>query len=211
MSGIKIYIIENIDNDSNKVYIGKTKNPISRGNDHKRKYGPDIIYSIIDEIYSLDKQIWEPLETYWIEQFRAWGFDVVNKNKGGGGPINHSTETKIKMRKPKSKEFSENISQKLKGKPKPPDFGDKISKALKGNLKRNKNISTSLSKTVLQYDTLGNFIQEWASATEAELHFRPNRIKSQDNIGLNIRNKIKNPNLKRYCYGFSWTFKNHIL
>ena len=90
-----IYLVTNCYNNPNKIYIGKTKN--SRKSDHKRKFGYQIEYSEIDEINSLSKADWEPLETYWINQFRAWGFEVLNKNEGGGGTITHSKETKQKM------------------------------------------------------------------------------------------------------------------
>ena len=81
----KIYLVENCYGDSNKVYIGKT---ISyREATHKTTYGYNIIYSIIDEINSINRKDWEILETYWIEQFRQWGFEVVNKRKKGGGGL----------------------------------------------------------------------------------------------------------------------------
>ena len=73
-----IYLVENCYGDPNKVYIGKTKN--SRKGPHKRKYGKNISYTIIDEIYSLDHKKWKPLEAYWIEQFRQWGFELMNIN-----------------------------------------------------------------------------------------------------------------------------------
>ena len=148
----KIYLIENIDNNFNKVYIGKTKNNRELG--HKNTYGHQIIYTYIDEIDSLNHKDWEPLETYWIEQFRQWGFDVVNKRKkGGSGPISHAEETRQKISLNKtghecyfnqernnkismalqnhSKHYTEEIINKMK-KPKPLGFGDKISKATKG-------------------------------------------------------------------------------
>lgn len=81
----KIYLVTNCYSDPNKVYIGKTTG--SRKSQHVRTYGKDIIYTYIDEINSLNRIDWEPLETYWIEQFMQWGFDVVNlRKKGGGGP-----------------------------------------------------------------------------------------------------------------------------
>ena len=96
-----IYLIENIEPGTNKVYIGKTID--SRKSAHKSKYGPQIKYTYIDEVNSLSYNDWEPLETYWIEQFKQWGFDVVNKRgKGGSGPEFHKEETKTNMRKPKS-------------------------------------------------------------------------------------------------------------
>ena len=109
----KIYLVENCYGDSNKVYIGKTKN--SRIGSHKRTYGKNITYTIIDEIYSLDHKLWKPLESYWIEQFRQWGFELMNINKKGGqGPGIYSEESKIKMRKPRKKGNGEKISKKLK-------------------------------------------------------------------------------------------------
>ena len=83
MNITRIYLVENCYGDPNKIYIGKTKN--SRKNNHKKTYGQNIIYTYIDEIDSLDKKYWKPLEQYWIEQFRQWGFKIMNKNKGGGG------------------------------------------------------------------------------------------------------------------------------
>jgi hypothetical protein len=91
-----IYLVENCYGDPNKVYIGKTKN--SRKTNHKKTYGSDIIYTIIDKINSLTKQDWEPLETYWIEQFRQWNYEVVNiRKKGGGGVEFCSEDTKKKI------------------------------------------------------------------------------------------------------------------
>jgi len=97
----KIYLVENIEPGTNKVYIGKTI--LSRKSAHRSTYGPQIIYTYIDKILSLNHSDWEPLETYWIEQFKQWGFNVVNKrSKGGSGPEFHKEETKANMRKPKS-------------------------------------------------------------------------------------------------------------
>jgi len=93
----KIYLVENCYGDPNKVYIGKTRN--SRIGPHKRTYGKNITYTIIDEIYSLDHKLWKPLESYWIEQFRQWGFELMNINKKGGqGPGIYSEESKFHQR-----------------------------------------------------------------------------------------------------------------
>jgi len=96
----KIYLIENCFGDPNKVYIGKTK--YSRKSIHKKTFGEDIIYTYIDEIEGWGKEKWKYLETYWIHQFKQWGFEVMNENEGGGGPVFHTEETKQKMRHPKS-------------------------------------------------------------------------------------------------------------
>jgi len=79
-------------------YIGKTKNPKSREADWKREYGEDLKFFIIDEV---DNNEWKVWECYWIEQFKQWGFNLINQNKGGGGLEKHSDETieKIRLKK----------------------------------------------------------------------------------------------------------------
>ena len=169
-----IYLVENCYGDSNKVYIGKTKNPKTRETNHKIKYGATIFYTIIDEIKSLDRKEWEPLESYWIEQFRQWGFEIVNKRKKGGSGVEfHTCETKQKLRKPKTEEHK----QKLRGRKLSKETCNKISKAKKGYVysgDRNKKISKAnkgrkitwvKKKPVFQYDLEDNFIKEWESMT----------------------------------------------
>lgn len=160
----KIYLVTNCYGDPNKVYIGKTINDSREGN-HRRTYGKQITFDYIDEVNSTSRKYWKPLETYWIEQFRQWGYEVINKNKiGGSGPEFQTSDTKIKIsqhpergnkisqaqkgiskpnsKKPKPKEFGENISQNkergykisqtLTGMPKPEGFGEKISQSKTG-------------------------------------------------------------------------------
>ena len=115
-----IYLVENCFGDPNKVYIGKTKT--TRKSNHEKTYGNKINYTIIDKINSLNHKDWKPLECYWIEQFRQWGFDVQNKNKGGGGSdswndnqkLNHSLLKKgvplLKLRGKPSKRKGEIMS-----------------------------------------------------------------------------------------------------
>jgi hypothetical protein len=96
----KIYLVENIEPGTNKVYIGKTIS--SRKSAHKTKYGPQIKYTYIDKINSYYHSDWEPLETKWIQHYIDLGYDVINKRKkGGSGPEFHKEETKNNMRKPK--------------------------------------------------------------------------------------------------------------
>ena len=125
----KIYLIENCYNDPNKVYIGKTKN--CRKNDHKQKFGKQIIYTIIDTIDSTNKKDWTPIESYWIEQFKHWGFLVLNQNTGGGG-LTHRTKESIYNQIKKqtgSKQTLETCkkrSDSTKGKSKPKGFSEKL-------------------------------------------------------------------------------------
>lgn len=96
----KIYLVTNCYGDPNKVYIGKEKsikNTSHRKSYHKKKFGKDIIFTYIDEIESLNRKDWKPLECFWIEYFGYFGFDLINKNGGGGGPENHKNDTKLKI------------------------------------------------------------------------------------------------------------------
>jgi hypothetical protein len=129
----KIYLVTNCYNDPNKVYIGKTKN--NRKNDHKKTYGDQTEYTYIDEVNSLDYKDWEPLETYWIEQFRQWGFEIMNKRKkGGSGPDFCSENTKINIGKNNRGKKKPGVSLALKGVKRPYIIGvaEKISESKQG-------------------------------------------------------------------------------
>jgi hypothetical protein len=95
----KIYLVENCYGCPNKIYIGKTINS-SRKNDHKRTYGNDIEFNILEEIEGTNKNLWKPRETYWIQYYINLGFEVLNKQlKGGSGVEYHIDETKNKIKK----------------------------------------------------------------------------------------------------------------
>jgi hypothetical protein len=125
MSITKIYLVTNCYNDPNKVYIGKTKN--HRESNHKKRFGEQIDYNYIDEVNSLDYKDWEPLETYWIEQFRQWGFEVLNKRKkGGSGPEYQTKITKDKISKTLVGRTYKEEWKIAASKPKPQGFGEKM-------------------------------------------------------------------------------------
>jgi group I intron endonuclease len=203
--------VTNCYNNPNLIYVGKTIN--SRKSSHKKTFGENIVYSEIDEINSLDKKDWEPLETYWINQFRVWGFGVLNENDGGGGPTTHSQETQEKMSKTrKGKLFSESQKNKIskskkgcnvwsKGKKFSEEHKGKISKAKKGKplpslsyIGNKNNI-----KPIIQYDLQENIIREWKSAVEAALFYG----KTPESIRNCCNNKCKTSN------GFIWKNKNN--
>lgn len=218
----KIYLITNCYNNSNKIYIGKTKN--CRKNKHEKLFGNNIIYSYIDEINSLNKKDWKPLECYWIEQFKAWGFDVLNKNGGGGGVVTHSNiskqlisksllgkkhtlETIEKQKKSllgRKVTWGNKISKGKKGKsvPKPVDFNKgrkitwkyKISDSLLGKKKTNIH-KQNMSTPIVQYDLQGNFIKEWSSVKS----LLESKIVSH---GVLLRNIKGQPNKSK----FNWKY-----
>jgi hypothetical protein len=164
-----IYLIEGIEHSPNRVYIGKTINPLVRKGNHKRKYGNHIKYTIIDQINSIKSDDWKPLESYWIEQFRQWGFDIINKNKGGGGSNFRTEEQKEKIRKHKlGKKLSTETKLKISksnSKPKPKGFGIKL---------RKPNTKKISYRPIIQYDLQGNFIKEWCGCTEASNNLKIN-------------------------------------
>ena len=148
-----IYLVENINNDPFTVYIGQTRHPKQRNRAHKKTYGNDIKYTIIDQINSISKLHWEPIESYWIEQFRYWGFNTINKNTGGGGPISHTN----KMR--------ENQSIILTGKIRSEEVKQRISKSMMG--KNTWSVGAHTSKPIIQYTLDGMLIREYPSIAEA--------------------------------------------
>jgi hypothetical protein len=106
----KIYLVTYCYNDYNKVYIGKTINDKSRKNDHKRKYGNEIDFDILEEIEGTSKSLWEPRESYWIQYYLDIGFEVLNKQLHGGSGVDYHTEEAIA----KIKEWNKNNRPRLR-------------------------------------------------------------------------------------------------
>ena len=100
---IFIYTLSSSSDPNNIRYIGKTKNIIDRIRRHIGKYylnlednyknrwikselnkGNEIL---IEEIDLVEEENWKESEKYWIEQFRNWGFNLVNTTEGGDGLV----------------------------------------------------------------------------------------------------------------------------
>jgi hypothetical protein len=194
-----IYLVTNCFNNPNDVYIGKTKN--NRKSAHKKTYGENIIYSDIDKVDSLKREDWEPLETYWIQQFITWGFNVVNKNKkGGGGPEFWTDESKNKLKNNKERSLKiskTNTGQSRTNKDKPltQEHINKI-KQTRGFLKNRSN--TWQNEPVIQKTLDGEFVAEWSSQIKATTALG----KTGDGIGACCRGRQKQ------AYGYIWEFKN---
>jgi hypothetical protein len=165
------YLIEGIDNNPYKIYIGKSKQPYFRKSFHKSRFGDDISFIIIDEINSLERKDWKPIECYWIEQFKHWGFDVMNRNNGGGGTPYHTEYTKKLLSKPKPEGFGDKVRKRLKGIPQTEKTRIKRSISSKGKPKplRTKEHNSKFNKPVSQYNKQNIFIKVWDSRREASL------------------------------------------
>jgi hypothetical protein len=201
-----IYLIENIDNDPYKVYIGKTINPELRKRDHKLTYGDGIQFNIIDQINSIERKYWKPIETLWIQTFVSWGFKIINNKRiGGGGVEFHSDDTKNKMRIVKlgkivSEETKLKRSISLKNKIKTTEHKLKIKLSLSGKPKsqehKNK-ISKSKSIPIIQYNMNNEYINEWDGIQSAS--------KSLNIDAADICQVCKGN--KKYAKGFIFRYK----
>jgi hypothetical protein len=194
-------------------YVGYTKNLKTRVNQHRQKYGIDIEILDIEITNSIDKKL---IECYWIEQFRQWGFDLINQNKGGGGPLKHSEESKEgrKDKKPMLGKKQSDItkqrkSKALKGKKKPYGFGELMKQCRLGvpkpegmgcKVSKNRNhkkAAENNQKPIIQYDLEGNFIKEWHSIKEAS---------KQTNSNASSISKVCRKILKK-TNNFIWVYK----
>ncbi len=115
MSEVFIYSLE--DPKTKEIrYVGKTIQKLEKRltahiyeSKHRRNYkcnwikklnknGDIPVIKFIDIVSDDDWEFWE---MYWIEQFTAWGFNLVNETPGGEG-YRHSEETKEKIKKANS-------------------------------------------------------------------------------------------------------------
>jgi hypothetical protein len=180
----KIYLVENCYGNPNKVYIGKTKNnDNSRKNEHKKRFGKQIIFTYIDQVESLDKQDWEPLETFWIRYFKFLGFDLQNKNEGGGGSNIISQKTRDKMSKAHN---GKKLSQEHKNK----------MKLAKQNISQETRNKISLAKQNISQETKLKMSENsfWKGKNRSE----KTKLKislSKQNISQETRDKMRNSSL----------------
>lgn len=136
---MKTFIYTLTDPRTNQVrYVGKSNKPNKRLSTHlsrtEKNYkhswllnlannGLKPILDIIDEIPLEDWKFWE---SYWISQFKTWGFDLTNLTNGGEGFASGELNP---AHLPHVKELR---SKRHKGKEIPQEMRDRISKTLTG-------------------------------------------------------------------------------
>lgn len=202
---MKVYIYSLEDPITKEIrYIGKTNNIKMRFHNHLnkkhnekshkrnwinslRKQGYKPIMQIIDEV---ENDEWKYWERYWIAQFIAWGFNLVNHTSGGEGlSLGNQTSFKkggIPWNKGKghketcvhcNKSFNCNKAKKRKY-CSSECFGNsqKEKPYIKGAFKighpswsKGKTYLKSKTKRVFQYDLNGNFIKKFDSCKKASL------------------------------------------
>jgi len=166
-------LIYSLEKNGIPFYIGKTRSSQGRFNSHRRIYKCEI--NIIDEVPTSEWRFWEK---HYISLYKSWGFELENKNEGGGGltyPVfskernmkisiatkgrKISDEQKMKLRillignkyrlgKKHSEETKEKIRLKLKGKKVSDETKLKKSISMKGK-KHSKETKEKISKSLL--------------------------------------------------------------
>jgi group I intron endonuclease len=168
--------IYKITNPEGKSYIGLSKDIEKRFKSHKTlqfkgnnklkksliKYGWDFhVCEILEEInkFELNKSqldvILRKRERYWINIYKTFD-NGLNENKGGGGCVFHTSQSKQKIGK----------NQKNKSKPHTEEWNKNIGLSLLGKKQSIDTIEKrriSNSKAIIQYDLKDNFIKEWVS------------------------------------------------
>lgn len=204
MKTTNIYIL--IDPETQQVrYVGKAndvsqryKAHLNRARKHQihklnwinslRRKGLKPIMEVVDIV---PIESWVFWETYWISQFKAWGFNLLNYTLGGDGAT-FGNQTSFKKghiswnngtRKPK-------ILQGNKGK----TPNSVLHQFVKGHEVWNRGVigyNTTKSIPVLQFDLQGNFITEHINCKQAA-------------ISMNCDEE----NIRRVCTGKNKTAKN---
>jgi hypothetical protein len=210
-------------------YIGKAVDIKRRLNKHKMNKGENISLIVIDEV---SEDTWRFWESYWICQFKCWGFILDNKNNGGGGitswdeiqkkshSILYDKDLINKIITPeRNKKISNTLKQRNHSQYYTLDIRHKMSNSMRGthlgpftdkhidNLKVSKR---KTSKRILQYDLNGKYIQEWKSKGEAHEYICSIEPRA---IGQNVPSQIKDCCLGRMisCWGFIWRFKDEFI
>ena len=197
---IQIYFLHKGDNIP--FYIGETSLPLkSRLSHHKRKLGKDILIEQLD-VVSLDS--WRFWESWYIELFKSWGFNLTNKNKGGGGSdkgiSKHTLESKLKIG---ASRIGKTLTTETKLKQSKSNTGISRNKGnnfalgyIRSEQSKN-NIGKNLQKPILQCNLQNEFIQEFESI---------NKVKEY----LNTKSTVIYQCLKgkrENAYGDVWRYK----
>jgi hypothetical protein len=179
----------------------------SRSN-HKNNWVNSILKEgykpIIQDIDFTEEENWEWLEIYWIAQFKAWGFKLVNNREGGqGGECSFPSSKKGKPGRKWSQESKIKASLSHTGRKDPIDLILKRSKKCKEYYKHNISKlkgkpNNKISKKVIKLDYNYNFIEEYNSAKEASIKI---------NSGITMVSKCCQ-NKVSATKGFFFIFKN---
>lgn len=204
-------------------YVGKAVDVRRRKNKHYITYGRDIELVVIDEINNNDWRFWE---SYWISQFKTWGFNLDNRNNGGGGLDSWGDEKKKEhsnlynkdminkiVTKKRNKKISKTLKQNNHSKYYTDEVRKKMSLKLKGQTRNfsDKHLNNlakanllSKGKTVYCYNLDDVYINEFQCLREAKewlLSIKPD-------ISKNVDKQIKDccNGRQKKCHGYKWRY-----
>ena len=207
------YIYKIVNDINDKVYIGQTKNTISkRWSTHKQmsKTHPNIIYKAmrkyglehfsIIEIESCDNSLLNEREIYWIAYYDSYN-NGYNMNLGGNyrNPCESAFKDKILQVYDENPNLSYQQIADIVGCSITP-----VSIFL-NTYNRPSKYSQHKGRPVLQYDLNGNFIQEFSSANQAA-----KSLGKSEGGHTSILNVCKNKPYYKTAYGYKWKFKDII-
>lgn len=216
---VKIYTLEK---DGEPFYVGKTNNPIRRLNHHRKGLKDEnITINIIDEVGEGEWRFWE---SHYISLFKSWGFDLKNKNNGGGGPNKWTEEqksnigriNKIKNHPTRGNKISNSLQNHSRHYT--PEVREKMKEAFKNRpklvftkewLDNIDKAAKKRAKPVLMYDLCGNFVKEWVSKGEAAKWIKKTIPRAAPET-QNVTSQIKDCCLERIksCWGYIWKYKD---
>jgi predicted GIY-YIG superfamily endonuclease len=195
----KIYILER---NGVPFYVGKTLQEIK---DRYYTHGNKKINSKIVEIDCVEDNEWRFWESWYIELFKSWGFELENKNNGGGGrgpgwvsPPERNIKIKNSLQN-HSKYYTDEVR-------------NKISKGNKGTLKpftkehqQNMLIAKrKQAKPLLMFDLENNLIKEWESKGQAAEWIKITKGR-KGNLTSQIKDCIFGK--QKTAFGYKWKYK----
>lgn len=138
---------------------------------------------IISLLDSVDNEVWEDMEKYWIEQLTQWGFKLTNTTPGGGcGSLGYTHTESAKSRigklnsRPKSEEWKKNAADAMRN---------------------------SVAVPIVQYDKFTNeVIKRWESVCYISKALNDPTGSKKKNITACCKGK------RPSAYGYVWKYEN---
>lgn len=197
---IQIYFLHRGDNIP--FYIGETSKSLkSRLTHHKRKFGQDVLIEHVDDV---SIETWRFWEKHYISLFRSWGFDLENKNQGGGGSDKgipkHTKESKAligESKRGKTLTKETRLKQSISNTGISRNKGNSFASGYIRSEESKQNIGKKLQKPILQYDLKGEFIKEFPSIIEVRKYLQTKSTV----IFQCLKGEREN------AYGYIWSYK----
>lgn len=193
-------------------YVGKTERDLKvrykqhlyhhkRDNSKRRKWVKSLLdiglLPIIEPIDCVDIEEGNFYEQYWIAQFRAWGFSLVNSTDGGNSIYKATIESRLKQAaalrgRPKTKEHNLKVSIANKGKKRTQEVRDGCRERMLGKRQ------PKLFVPITQYTLSGEFVANYECINDA--------TRAMKILNTSIQNCLTGRS--KSAGGFKWTYQN---